>query len=434
MFGALRRKRTSFGEVPERGDGLSLQDRALGAMALLQGDYATAAGLRKAASQAAAQRAALQAQGEIPSLFTPTVKAFEPGGQIGPTADGSEPTAKSIPYAQRRAQMPNLNDPVLIQKLLGLQSRGADIDPALEVLKANQADIQVGPGGEAFNKKDARVEGRIFRNPQVVNDTIINMNDPENEERQIPEVGPGRMLVRDAQGNPYVMDIPGYAQSEASRAGMKAGAEAGARAPYETVTGEDRLGRPVIVPKSSVTGGGPAAGQPLIGQSPAEAIAANRAAEAEADRRTGIVKAADEDAKLVPLLDDMEKLLDSGNVISGMGAELRLGGERALALAGDDRAKERVAATEAWKNLTARQVLPLVKQLGTGAGITDADRKFTEAIVAGDIELSEATMRRVIEIGRRQIEANRKRLEGGSAHARPGATMSGKGFRILSVE
>jgi hypothetical protein len=444
MLGVNFRKRSNAAANLQDDEKLGGSDRLmiLGAMLkdLGTGGTENIAMARQIADQNrkyASARAAALAQSEIPNILTGRTNAKVSTGAMGPAADGSEPAAQSVPFAQRRALLPNLRDPEVIRRLAEVEARGGDPSTALEILKANQASVKVGPGGEGYDEHDSSNVGRIFRAPTVINDTIVDANNPKNEERQVPKVGEGRMLVWDQQGKPYVMDIPNYAESEARRAGLKAGAEAGARTPYETVTGTDRQGRPVLTRKSDVTG---TEGQPLVGQSPAEAIEANKAAEAAAERRSLFQKSVDEDAKLSPLLDEMEGLLDGGDVISGMGAELRLGGERALALTGDERAKSRVAATEAWQNLTKRQVLPLVKQLGTGSGITDADRKFTEAIVAGDIELSEATMRRVIGIGRRQIEANRKRFEGERAASQtqsPGRAAprtTGRGYRILSVE
>lgn len=304
---------------------------------------------------------------------------------------------------------PNLRDPRIYAAVLRAARNGVDVGPALEVLKAQ--------------KRQYESDGGVVWDPET--------GDPVRA-LPTPPVGGGFIPRPGVDGEIAGWDnAPGVPKALAERRGAESGADAAARAPFETVTGQDRSGRPVLTKRSDVTG---PQGTPLVGQSPAEAITANKAAEAEAERQAAFQKSVDEDAKIAPLLNEMESLLDSGDVISGMGADLRLNAERALALTGDDRAKARVAATEGWKNLTARQVLPLVKQLGTGAGITDADRKFTESIVAGDIALDEQTMRRVIAIGRRQMEANRQRQESGAPARRarpPGGT---GGYRVLSVE
>jgi hypothetical protein len=60
--------------------------------------------------------------------------------------------------------------------------------------------------------------------------------------------------------------------------------------------------------------------------------------------------------------------------------------------------EDKVAATELFLINRAKQVLPLIGQLGSGTAISDSDRKFIEKIVAGDIGLNENTIMEVIRI------------------------------------
>lgn len=442
MFGALKRygaKRWAVGEDAAAPGDMTFRDKALAALALLNKDYGTAYGIQQSAAKGAAAKAALQAQAEVPKILTGRAYTKGYNGVAGPTVDGSEPAATSIPFAERRVMLPNLRDTELLRRLFEAQAKGADITQAMEALKAGQADIAVGPGGEAYDRKNADVDGRVFRNPTVVNDTVIDLNNPKNEERQIPKVGEGQMLVKDMQGNFHVMPIPGFAEAAAGKAGQVAGAEAEARSRHETVTGVDSDGRPVTRRKSDITGA--TNGQPLVGPSEEQSTFNKKAGEAEAARYSEFKSAVDADERNAPLFKEMERLLDSGNLVTGFGADVRLNAERAMALAGDEGAKARVAATESWQNLTNRQVLPLIKALGASSAISDADREFTQKIVAGDIKLNEATMREVVRIGREAAQENRRRLEAygrpgvsPGAQRRSGPTTSGKGFRILSVE
>ena len=60
--------------------------------------------------------------------------------------------------------------------------------------------------------------------------------------------------------------------------------------------------------------------------------------------------------------------------------------------------QDAVVATQTFMINRAKQVLPLIKALGSGTAISDKDREFIEKIVAGDISLSLETIKRVIEI------------------------------------
>ena len=60
--------------------------------------------------------------------------------------------------------------------------------------------------------------------------------------------------------------------------------------------------------------------------------------------------------------------------------------------------QDAVVATQTFMINRAKQVLPLIKALGSGTAISDKDREFIEKIVAGDISLSLETIKRVIQI------------------------------------
>ena len=60
--------------------------------------------------------------------------------------------------------------------------------------------------------------------------------------------------------------------------------------------------------------------------------------------------------------------------------------------------EDAVVATQTFMINRAKQVLPLIKALGSGTAISDKDREFIEKVVAGDISLSLETIKRVIQI------------------------------------
>jgi len=59
---------------------------------------------------------------------------------------------------------------------------------------------------------------------------------------------------------------------------------------------------------------------------------------------------------------------------------------------------ETAANTAAFKAAIGEQVLSLVKGLGTGSGISNADREFAERVAGGQINFGETALRRILEI------------------------------------
>jgi hypothetical protein len=94
-----------------------------------------------------------------------------------------------------------------------------------------------------------------------------------------------------------------------------------------------------------------------------------------------------------------EELLNKG-VITGTGANFRLGFARALATAGLT-SNDDVANTEAFVATMGRVTLDLVKQLGAGSGISNADREYAQNIAGGSIIVTEKGIRRLIDINKR---------------------------------
>lgn len=100
----------------------------------------------------------------------------------------------------------------------------------------------------------------------------------------------------------------------------------------------------------------------------------------------------------------IKSLVDQG-IITGTGADVRLGFAKALATAGLTDGED-VANTETFITQMGRNVLNLVKGLGAGSGISNADLKFAERVAAGDITLNEGTIRRVLDIQERASKSH----------------------------
>jgi hypothetical protein len=103
--------------------------------------------------------------------------------------------------------------------------------------------------------------------------------------------------------------------------------------------------------------------------------------------------------KILRINRDSMEVLDKG-IVSGFTAPIQLEVMRigkAMGILPEDM-EDKVAATELFMISRAKQVLPLIKALGSGTAISDKDREFIEKVVGGNIALDERTIREVIRI------------------------------------
>lgn len=108
-------------------------------------------------------------------------------------------------------------------------------------------------------------------------------------------------------------------------------------------------------------------------------------------------------------------------VISGTAGDLRLGLARALATAGIGFGDE-VERTDAYFASTAGLVASVIKAFGSGTGLSDKDREYAQKMAAGEISLTNASMKRILGIRRRASNVIIKRYNsfaGRSANAFP---------------
>lgn len=98
-----------------------------------------------------------------------------------------------------------------------------------------------------------------------------------------------------------------------------------------------------------------------------------------------------------------KKLLDDG-LITGFGANFKVGMGKALQASGFDVAEDAIANTEAYVGQRAQEVGRIIKLFGAGTGLSDADRQFATKAAAGEITMTEPSIRRLLKI---QEEASR---------------------------
>jgi hypothetical protein len=111
-------------------------------------------------------------------------------------------------------------------------------------------------------------------------------------------------------------------------------------------------------------------------------------------------------AAALPSFAEAKRLVDSGNITLGAGADLRVSMQKVGALFGMDATS--ASNAETFRSVMAPTVLALVKGLGAGSGISNADREFAEKAAGGNIQLEPATIKRMIEIGAKAADAKIK--------------------------
>lgn len=107
--------------------------------------------------------------------------------------------------------------------------------------------------------------------------------------------------------------------------------------------------------------------------------------------------AASEAVQSLQGIDEVRGLLDQG-VITGFGADFRVGLGKALQAAGFNYAEDEVANSEAFVAAQAKEVGRIISLFGAGTGLSDKDREFATRAAAGDITMNEESIRRVLEI------------------------------------
>lgn len=132
--------------------------------------------------------------------------------------------------------------------------------------------------------------------------------------------------------------------------------------------------------------------------------------------------------EVLPTLQQMRAALQSGDVITGFGAEARLQAARALAAAGNEDARRKVAATEAYRNSSGRLRVGMAKSLG--ANPSNADILLLEKVTAGDIGQNQDSLLATIDQGL-SFANSRVGALGSQIGSQP--TQSGGPIRVTSV-
>ena len=108
-------------------------------------------------------------------------------------------------------------------------------------------------------------------------------------------------------------------------------------------------------------------------------------------------QAAIDSAAMISTINTGRELLDSG-IISGFGADFLTSAGQALKRAGINYNNDAIANTQAYTAALAVNVGKVIKQFGSGTGLSDADREYAQKIVGGSVNLDEGALRRILDI------------------------------------
>lgn len=261
----------------------------------------------------------------------------------------------------------NINSPDLPSIVLKAQRLGVPLSTVLETLKAQQPNVDIGPGGQPYNKNDAASLAMRFRNPTNINGFVADLNKPQNEGQYFPKLPDG--MIPDGKGG--VVNVTGLtgatgAQEEASALGKTRGTMMSV-----PVGG----GRTRLATGAQYLDHGQAGGFGVT-QSPDDAAYAGDLAKASAAQYTGIQAAGQKAGTNITNFTRMNQLLDGLNTgrLTPTGLEF----QKALSSVG-------IQPKASWGRVEAADALSKKLALDAmggslGAGFSNADRSFVEAM------------------------------------------------------
>lgn len=99
----------------------------------------------------------------------------------------------------------------------------------------------------------------------------------------------------------------------------------------------------------------------------------------------------------------------NGGMFTGRFADWQTSFNSSLEAAGIKSSDPRVSNTQAYAGLLGNRVGNIIKQFGAGTGLSDADRKYAQAIAGGDVSIDEPAIRKLLDIGERLDRATIER-------------------------
>jgi hypothetical protein len=138
----------------------------------------------------------------------------------------------------------------------------------------------------------------------------------------------------------------------------------------------------------------------------------SKAAAAKEGGKTGVevntkyYQMAESASRALPKVDALIQHLKTGDVNTGITADLRTGVSRMQALLGGKDAAKNATDTQIADVMMGSEVFPLIQSLGVGArGMdTPAEREFMRKVLTGELSLEKGTLMRMAEIRKEALE------------------------------
>jgi len=303
-------------------------------------------------------------------------------GKLGPQyEEGPAPTVGEGGNAEAWEYTPptrtsdglNINSPELPALSLTAERLGVPLKGLIDVLKAQQPNIDIGPGGEPYNRNDAATLQKRFRNPSNVNGNVVDLNNAANEGAYFGEAPvKGAMPVYDNRGRVVDWRLPEGARGVI---GAASGAEARGRTGGTMFSIPVGRGRTQMMTGDQYLGGAQGEGAGLT-QSPADAAYDTDTAKAVAGQYNAIQTAGQRASGAISNFNRINQLLDgfSTGRFTPAGKELA----KAAASLG-------IQVDPRWGNVEAADALSKKLALDAmggslGAGFSNADRAFVEGM------------------------------------------------------
>lgn len=152
-----------------------------------------------------------------------------------------------------------------------------------------------------------------------------------------------------------------------------------------------------------------------------------------ADSDVSMLETARKAPALAERANNVRAVLDSGKVITGLGADYRLALGKALNLAGND--SEIIANTELLSTDLARNTLDAIKAsgLGSGNGFSNADRDFLEKAAGGKITLEASTIKRLADLSY-NVASRSAEMWNNRVKNIPGSALQGTGIDANPIQ
>ena len=304
-----------------------------------------------------------------------------------------------------------------------VDENGEAMPPALKTTQPSRQDMMAWAlkGGMSGNPMAAQMAGPFMTQ-------LMKQDEPYSLREGEKRFGPGGVPIAE---NPKVLplhfqDTGSAIQGVDPRTGMPVGPTAQkTMTPGETATSSISAANHPFLPNGQPN---PAyqefqlekarrgASNVITNMPPQERAFESKLGTEQADELVKGRTAADDAAQIIRTVHQGRDILKSG-MVTGFGANAIVSIGQALKQAGVDfGTNDPVANAQAYTANMAGNVGKIIKQFGSGTGLSDADREYATKMAGGLITLDKAAIEKILDINERQarwvIERHNKRAEG----------------------